>query len=155
MRRIGMGMAAGLAIWFGSAVIAEAQVPTNTTTGPLSVTAGATSSTYTSTVTLTTPATFVIKLWVYKNSVQQHYSQTLVPNPGTTTYNFSKLVDMSAWSPSKDDVLVYSARLCVGGQNYDSTPWTVTVTGTRPPKTYQKSKFLALQSQATDRRREE
>jgi hypothetical protein len=155
MRRIGMGMAAGLAIWFGSAAIAEAQSPTITPTGPLSVRAADSSSTFTATITLTTPATFAVKLWVYKNSVQYHMTTTVVPNPGTTTYNFSKLVDMSAWGLSAGDVLTYTAKLCVGGLTYNANDWILTVLATRPSKTYQKSKPLALQSQATDRRREE
>jgi hypothetical protein len=152
MRRIVIGATVGLAIWFGSALAVEAQQITPT--GPLSVIAGATSSTYTATITVPTPMTFAVKLTVYKNGIAQHASQIYIPNPGTTTYNFSKFVDMTTWAPNSGDTLVYAAQLLYNRCIYYAPDWTVIVSPTRPSKTYQKSGSLALTSVDRDRRRE-
>ena len=152
MRRTVIGATAGLAIWFGSALAVEAQQITPT--GPLSVLSGATSSTYTATVTIPTPMNFAVKLWVYKNGVLQHCSQTFVPNPGTSTYYFSKPVDMTTWAPAPGDTLLYVGQLLYNKATYNALDWTVIVPPTRPSKTYQKSGTLALKSVDRDRRRE-
>jgi hypothetical protein len=154
MQRIAIGAVAGLGIWFGSALVAEAQGITPT--GPLCVTSGATSSTYTATVNIPTSMTFVVRLWVYKNGVLDHYSSNIIPNPGTTVYPFSKYVDMSSWIPSTGDTLVYKAQLVYNKQTYNAPDWTVVVTGTRPSKPGYSvgSSSLALQSIDRDRRRE-
>lgn len=154
MRRIAIGVTTALAIWFGSAVVAEAQ-PTITSTGPLSVVAGSTTSTYTANIYLPAPSSYVVRLWVYNGANQIHYSQTIVPNPGVSNSVFSKVASHGA-PPSTGNVLTYKAKMKVGTIWYDAADWTVTVTGTRPtkPGSYQKSSSLALQSVDRDRRRE-
>lgn len=156
MRRIGMGLAAGVAVWLGSAVIAEAQSPTITPTGPLCVTAGATSSTFTASIYLPTPCVFKVRLLIYNGSALIHSTDTIVPNPGINNPTFTKIAGHSA-APNVGDTLKYVSKLWVAGVWYNASDWFVTVTGTRPPtkSSYQKSKALALQSSATDRRREE
>lgn len=154
MRRIAIGVTTGLAIWFGSALAAEAQQITPT--GPLSVTAGATSSTYTATITIPTPMTFAVRLWVYKNGVLEHFSNIYVPNPGTTTYYYSKFVDMSTWGLVAGDSLNYVAKLSYNKVVTNAPDWPITVQGTRPSSkpSYRKAAGLTLQSIERDRRRE-
>lgn len=155
MRRIGMGMATGLAVWLGSAVMAEAQGPAITPTGPLSVVAGATTSTYTADVYLPVPCGYRVRLWIYNGINAVHMSETVVPNPGVSNTTFSKFANHAA--PNAGDVFTYKAKIKVGTIWYDAADWAITISGTRPSTkpSYQKSKALALQSQATDRRREE
>jgi hypothetical protein len=152
MRRIVIGATVGLAIWFGSALAVEAQQITPT--GPLSVVAGASSSTYTATINIPTAMGFAVKVWVYKNGVLYHCSQTFVPNPGTTIYYFSKPVDMTGWGHVSGDTLLYVGQLLYNKATYNAVDWTVIVSGTRPSKTYQNSGKLALSSVERDRRRE-
>jgi hypothetical protein len=152
MRRIAVGMTVGLAVWFGSAVAAEAQWIQPT--GPLSVVSGATSSTFTATVSIPTPMNFAVKVSVYKNGVLQHCTTTSVPNPGTNTYYFSKVIDMTVWAPSSGDTILYVGQLLYNRVTYTGADWTIIVPPTRPSKTYQKSGSLALQSVDRDRRRE-
>jgi hypothetical protein len=154
MRRISIGITTALAVWFGSAYAAEAQQITPT--GPLSVVAGATSSTYTASIYIPTQMNFVVRLWVYKNGILQNYSSTNIPNPGTNNYNFSKLVDMSGWIPSAGNTILYVAQLLWNKTTTLAADWTVIVSGTRPSKSgYSvRSSNLALQSVDRDRRRE-
>lgn len=156
MRRIGMGLATGLAIWLGSAVMAEAQSPTIQPTGPLSVTAGSTTSTFTANIYLPTPCVFKVRLWIYNGSTLIHYTDTITPNPGINNPVFTKLAAHGA-APNAGDTLTYVSKLWVAGVWYDAANWVITVSGTRPSKnpSYHQSKALALQSSPTDRRREE
>ena len=154
MQRIAIGILVGLAAWFGSALAAEAQ--TIQPTGPLAVISGSTTSTYTATVTLTAPSLIKVRLWVYRNGTQFHYSETFVPNNGTTTVNFSKPVSHSLGC-NTGDTFKYSAKLIVAGQTITAADWIVTVTGTRPatkPTQVEKRPELALQNVDRDRRRE-
>jgi hypothetical protein len=152
MRRIAVGLTVGLAVWFGSAVAAEAQWIQPT--GPLAVYAGSTSMTYTATVTVPTPANFCVKLWVLKNGVEMYNSATSIPNPGTTTYYFSNLLDASTWGLSAGNVLTFRVQLLYNRGTYNFPDYNLTVLATRPSKTYQKSPGLALQAGDRDRRRE-
>lgn len=107
--------------------LAEAQVINGN--GPTVVAAGATSSTYTATVTLETSCSFTVKLKVFKNGVQKFFSSTYVPNPGTTTYAFSKYVSMTTWPPAAGDSLDYEGQLWIGGVLQSTHHWYVTVSG--------------------------
>jgi len=157
MRRILVGISTALAVWFGSTLVAEAQSPTITPTGPLSVTAGSSSTTYTATITYPTSMGFAVKLWVYKNGNQIHSSTTSIPDPGTTTYYFSKNVDLSNCVPAAGDTLLFKAQLLYNRNTYNAADWTVIVSSTRPTSKVtsvgQTSK-LALQSVERDRRKE-
>lgn len=160
MRRILIGVATSLAIWFGSALAAEAQqiVPT----GPSAYLSGSTTSTYTATVTIPTPMNFKVCTQIYKNGVwQMSYSQN-VPNPGTTSYNFSQQCDVT-FGVAVGDVVRYEAQLLYNRTTTNAAPWSVTVTGTRPSKSDSiqrrtssrvKPPGLALQAVERDRRRE-
>ena len=152
MRRTVIGATAGLAIWFGSALAVEAQQITPT--GPLLVYAGSTSTTYTATVTVPTPANFCVKLWVLKNGVEVYNSSTSIPNPGTTTYYFSKLLDASTWGLSAGNIVTFRVQLLYNRGTYNFDDYNLTVLPTRPSKTYQKPTGLALQAVDRDRRRE-
>ena len=157
MRRILVGISTALAVWFGSTLVAEAQSPTITPTGPLSVTAGSTSTTYTATITYPTSMNFAVKVQVYKNGFQIHTSTTSIPSPGGTSYNFSKYIDMSTCVPAAGDTLLFQAQLLYNKTTYYAADWTVVVSGTRPSSkvtSVGKSSKLALQSVERDRRKE-
>jgi hypothetical protein len=151
MRRMAIGAIVGMATLIGSALAAEAQQITPT--GPLSVVAGATSSTYTASINMPTPCAYVVRLWIYRGTVEVHYSQTICANPNTVNSTFTKIAvhNQSIYS---GDVLTYKASMKVGTVWYNAADWNVTVSGTRPSKTVQKSSTLALQTVDRDRRRE-
>ena len=154
MRSMGIGIATGVAIWFGSALAAEAQQLTPT--GPLSVTAGAGSSTFTADVYLPVPSPYRLRLWVKRAGVDIHYSETVYPNPGTNNSTCTKIAQHCPVNAG--DVLDYVCKIKVGSVWYDqSAPWQVTVSGTRPstkPSSAFKSTSLALRTVERDRRRE-
>lgn len=155
MRRIAVGMTVGLAVWFGSAVVAEAQWIQPT--GPLAVVAGSGTSTFTATVYLPNPCSYRLRLWIKRGATEIHYSETLIPNPGIST---STAIKIAAHNQSiyPDDVLSYIAKIKVGTIWYDANEtWDVTVTGTRPSSkssATSKSKPLSIQAIDRDRRRE-
>jgi hypothetical protein len=151
MRRKAIGAIVGLATLIGSALAAEAQQITPT--GPLSVVGGATSSTYTANIYLPSPCAYVVRLWVYRAGIEVHYSMTVHANPGTVNSVFEKIAVYGA-QINAGDVLTFKATLKVGTTIYNAQDWVVTVSGTRPSKTLQKSTTLALQSVDRDRRRE-
>ena len=152
MRRMAIGTVAGVAIWIGSAVAAEAQGITPT--GPTKVLGGSTCSTFTAGINLPDPCAYVARLWVYRAGIEIHYSQTLCANPGVVNSTFTKVAVFST-TVNSGDVLTYHAMIKVGSTWYTGQDWVVTVTATRPPsQTYQKSTSLALQSVERDRRRE-
>jgi hypothetical protein len=97
---------------------------------------------------------FCVKLWVLKNGVEVHYSSNSIPNPGTITYYFSKLLDTSTWSLAAGDVLTFRTQLIYNRNTYNFADYNIIVLATRPSKTYQKSSTLALQAVDRDRRRE-
>jgi len=138
-----------MAIWIGSALAAEAQQITPT--GPLSVNPG-TTSTYTGNVYLPNPCNYRVRLWIYNGTIQIFYCETIVLNPGLTNSIFAKIATYSAVNAG--DVLTYKASMKVGTTWYPAQDWVVTVGGTRPSKTLQKSSTLALQTVDRDRRRE-
>jgi hypothetical protein len=157
MRRMGIGMATVLAIWFGSAAIAEAQSPTITPTGPTKVVAGDSHSAFTASVYLPNPCVYRVRLWIKKGATEIHYSETVYPNPGTSYASCSKNAQHNQ-AVNAGDVLDYIVKLKVGTVWYDqSAPWQVTVTSTRPSSkssTLTKSNLPTLQSVDRDRRRE-
>ena len=161
MRRIAIGVTTSLAIWLGSALAAEAQQITPT--GPLSYTAGSTTSTYTATIYLPTPMNYKVLTNVYKNGVFQTGFSQIVPNPGTNTSSFSQQCDVS-FSVVVGDIVTYKAQLLWNRTTTNAPDWSVTVTGTRPPSKpnsisratnpVAKRSSLELQSIDRDRRRE-
>ena len=154
MGRIAIGLAAGLTVWFGSMVAAEAQ-PTITTTGPTAMHPGDTTANYQAAIGLVTPSGFRVRLWVYRNGIQVHYSENAVPNPGITNPTFNRTVPLSGCSGG--DVFKYCAKLLVGTSTITAVDWSITVSGTRPtskPMQVEKRPTLDLQTSDRDRRRE-
>lgn len=156
MQRIAVGVAAAVAIWFGSAVVAEAQSPTITTTGPLAITPGP-SATYTGSVYLPTPCGYRIRISVMRGSTQIHYSESIIANPGTSNSTVNRTL-MWGYPISAGDVLDFYVSIKVGTTWYNaSNSWQQVVQATRPTSTKStvyKSTSLALQSIERDRRRE-
>lgn len=156
MRRIAIGLATGLAVWFGSAVFAEAQSPTITPTGPLSVVAGSQNSTFRADVFMPNPCAYRLRLWIKRGITEIHYSETIIPNPGTSYSTCTKIATHNQ-AVNPGDSLDYIAKIKVGTVWYDATNvWKVTVSGTRPStkSTIHRSTSLALQAIERDRRRE-
>lgn len=164
MRRMAIGTVAGMAIWFGSALAAEAQQITPT--GPLSVVGGSTSSTYTANVYLPVPCNFRVRLWItdITTGLDIHYSDNILPNPYANNSTISITAGHTAVTAGHE--LNYKAAMKVGttwvpvgypipGTKIEWKP--IPVTGTRPSKTMsstEKAPKLALQSVERDRRRE-
>jgi hypothetical protein len=164
MRRILIGAATSLAVWLGSTMVAEAQGGGITPIGPTAYLTGSTTSTYTATITMPTPMSFKVCTYVYKNNVYQTSFSQNVPNPGTTTYAFAQVCDVT-FSVAVGDVVRYEATLFYNRTTTNALPLPVTVTQgpTRPSKSdsiqrrsgYQtKPSGLALQAVDRDRRRE-
>lgn len=156
MNRIALGAVTALSVWFGSALAAEAQAITPT--GPMTIQSGSTSATFTATVSIPTSTYFYVKVNVVHNGVNIHSSTTYVPNPGTTTYNFSKLCAFNTAVNTSSTVDFY-ACLTYMGRNYQAAPpnypFEATVTGTRPTsKTFQNRSILAIVGADKDRRKE-
>src|SRR6185503_5917344 len=110
MRRMAIATVTGVAMWLGSALAAEAQQITPT--GPLSVVAGATSSTYTANIYLPTPCAYRVRLWIYIGSQAIHSSETIMPNPYVNNSVFTKVADHSAVPGGT--VLTFKASMKVG-----------------------------------------
>lgn len=155
MKRTMMGVISGLALWLGSALAAEAQQITPT--GPMCVTPGTTTPTFTATVTIPTASYFYVRVQVLLNGVSVYYSQTFVPNPGTTTYSFSKNTLLSL-VPQLGQTLTFSATLIYGGRSYAASDWTVVVAEPTGPtskgKVFEPTSLFALQGIDRDRRHE-
>src|SRR5262245_20412162 len=109
MRRMAIGAVTGIVVLIGSALAAEAQQITPT--GPLSVVAGATTSTYTANINLPTPSAYIVRLWIIRaDGVEVHFSQTIVPNPGVNDSVFTKVAAFSQ-PIYAGDVLTYKALM--------------------------------------------
>ena len=108
MRRIAIGLAAGVAIWVGSAVAAEAQV---IIIGPLAPGAGtihpsSTSTQYKANVTPGSTALVDIQLKVYVNSESTpRWTSSILGISITGTYLYKKTVSLSGWNLQTGDVL--------------------------------------------------
>jgi hypothetical protein len=124
MRRAVIGGVAGVAVWLGAALAAEAQIDIKGTK-PLSVVYSQTSSTYEAVVTCN--YNFSVNLKVYLNGVMKHQSVTCCFNSGPT-YNFSKVVNMTGWGMKAGDTLLYRARAYYSNYS-DVDDLTVIVSG--------------------------
>jgi hypothetical protein len=120
------------------------------------VTPGNTTPTYTATVTIPTASYFYVRVQVLLNGVSVHTSQTFVPNPGTTTYNFSKNTLLGI-VPQLGQTLTFTASLIYGGRSYSASDWSVVVDVTGPTskgEVFERTSLLALESIDRDRRHE-
>jgi len=155
MKRIAMGAVTALSVWFGSALAAEAQQIQPT--GPMAINTGTSSCNYTATITYPTQANFLVKLWVYRGTTCWNFSQTMVPNPHTNSYNFSKLVDMTGWGLVAGETLTFKSSLTILTQTYNAADLNVVVSGTRPSSkgsSVQKSNPMTILAVDKDRRKE-
>lgn len=154
MKRIAIGAVTGLAVWFGSALAAEAQQITPT--GPMKISPGDTSATFSATVTLPYSSYFYVKVLAWQNGACIALSQTFVPNPGTTTYDFSKLSQFNT-AAQGGATITFQSCLIFAGHTYVAQDWNVLVAGTRPSSkvmAMQKAPSLTVQANDHDRRRE-
>jgi hypothetical protein len=158
MRRLAVGIAAGLAIWFGSAVVAEAQSPTITPTGPLSIHVGASGATFTATVQLDTLQDYAVQLFVYRgaNPTPIWCAENWFYSPTSLTNSYST---WTCWSPNAvlGQKYTFKAYLVLTNpsQVITATPWAKFVT-TNPgtyllPSKPSNSAFVAIDR---DRRHE-
>jgi len=93
MKRMALGAVAGLAVWFGSALAAEAQQITPT--GPMHIYSNDTSLVYSATIT--TNYSFTLYLTVTNNGTNVYGGQWFCQNSGPT-YNFSSpSLSTSTW----------------------------------------------------------
>lgn len=152
MNRIAMGAVTALAVWFGSALAAEAQ--TITPNGPMNIQAGTNTWTFTGTVYLPTPNTFKIATYIYKNNVYQLCIITSFPNPGVQNSPFSQNCCVP-FTVATGDVVSFRAQLIWNKTTTYAPNWDVTVTATRPTsKSFEKSSPLAIQGMKVARRQD-
>jgi len=101
MKRIAIGAVAGLAVWFGSALAAEAQQITPT--GPLAVHVDDTTETYTATITVS--SSFWFYLTVYRNGSVVYGGQWFIVTTGPS-YNFtSPVLNTASWGMQVGDTI--------------------------------------------------
>jgi hypothetical protein len=131
MQRIAIGAVAGLAVWFGSTLAAEAQSPTIQPTGPLAILTGSTTATYTATITLDVLQDFGVQLSCYRgnnptpfNTIEQW---TYGPTSLTNYFSFA-----AHWSPGAitGEKFKFKAKLLTTNPvgTINATDWIVTVT---------------------------
>lgn len=129
MQRIAIGLAVGVAAWVGSALQAEAQV-TITPIDPVCIHTGATTTTYTATVS-NISTIFTFNLTVSLNGVQQCFASQLVAHTGTSA-NVTFNIDFTQWLPPyaavKGDVINFHAQVKVGFFQKATNDYPITVT---------------------------
>jgi hypothetical protein len=152
MKRIALGAVAGLAVWFGSALAAEAQQITPT--GPMNIYTGSTSATYSANITLPSLQDYAVQLFVYRNGSQTPLWSCEMWFYGPTDLNniFNQLV---TWGPAAitGEKFTFKANLVLTNpvQVIPATNWVKSVT---KPTTYlEPSKPLDMACVAIDRDR--
>lgn len=130
MKRTVIGAVAGLAIWFGSALAAEAQVIQPT--GPMNIQAGTNSWNFTADISIPTPMNIKVVVNIYKNDIFQTMFTQNVPNPGVQNFTFSQICNVS-FNVSSGDVVSFRAQLLWNRTTTNAQNWNVTVSPTRPP----------------------
>jgi hypothetical protein len=152
MKRTAIGVVAGLAIWFGSALAAEAQVIQPT--GPMLITSGSTGATYTADITLPSLNDYGVQLYVYRNNnLLPFYSCELwFYSPTSLNNTFSQSV---CWTPSAfaGEKFTFKANLITTNPTVvtPAANWVKTVT--RPTTYLEPSKTLDLAFESIDRDR--
>lgn len=152
MKRIAIGAATALSVWFGSALAAEAQQITPT--GPMSINAGTNSWNFTASIYLPTPLGYRMSTTILKNGIYQVCFNQIVPNPGTQYSNFSQLCQVT-FNVNAGDVVTFRTSMIWNKTTITGPDLNVTVSPTHPTtKTVRKTSLLALQGVERDRRRE-
>jgi hypothetical protein len=152
MKRTAIGAVAGLAIWFGSALAAEAQVIQPT--GPMAIYSGNTTATYTADVTIPYLQPYSVDIWVYRglNPIAICSGTVYNYNPTDLTTSISFCAN---WSPAaaSGQVFKFKATLNFMGTAYPAPDKIITIsrlTYVQPTKPLD----LAMEFVERDRRHE-
>lgn len=106
MRRVAIGFVAGVAVWVGSAVAAEAQAIQIQPTGPTAIHPGDTSTTYKATITPGSTNMFDVQLKVYVNQEATPRFTSPVNSYSVSGSKFyQKVVSLSNWNLQNNDVV--------------------------------------------------
>lgn len=150
MKRMVLGVAVGLAAWFGSALAAEAQ--TITPTGPTCIYTGATGATYTADTVIPYLHDFSVQVYVYRgtNANPIFSVEVFVTNPTSLMNTISAT---ASWNPGAitGEKFKFKANLIFNGQSYPAVDKTVTVT--RPTTYLEPSRTLEFACEVVDRDR--
>lgn len=131
MRRIAIGLVAGVAVWVGSALAAEAQIIQIEPIGPTAVHPSDTLITYKANITPGQALLVDAQLKVYKNSEgTPRYTSTVSAFVTTGVYLYSKRFSVSGWGLQNGDVVKFHLE-CWWDPNgqLSSNDYFVTVTG--------------------------
>ena len=132
MRRIAIGLAAGIAVWVGSAVAAEAQAIQIVPGGPTAVHPSDTATIYKASITPGSTNLIDVRLKVYVNSeANPRYTSTVSIYSIVGTKLYQKTVSLSGWNLQVGDVLKFHLD-CWWDPNgqLSSNDYLVTVSGT-------------------------
>jgi hypothetical protein len=127
MKRTAIGAVAGLAIWFGSALAAEAQVIQPT--GPMAINTGSTSATYTADVTIPYLQSFFVDISIFRGNNPTPFNTGTIyvyyPTELTTSISFN-----ANWNPGAitGEKFKFKATLNFMGVAYPGPDKVVTVT---------------------------
>jgi len=111
MKRIAIGAVTGLAVWFGSALAAEAQQITPT--GPMAVSVTDTQEVYTATITTNRSGWFYLQ--VYNNGVQVYGGQWFISTSGPS-YNFqSPVLSTASWGLAIGNSIDFKGTFVIAG----------------------------------------
>lgn len=153
MKRMAMGAVAGLAVWFGSALAAEAQQITPT--GPMAIHTGDTTATYSADITIPYLQGFCMEVFVYRgnNPTPICSGQVYVYSPTTLTTNVQFLAN---WNPGAitGEKFKFKADLIFMGNTYYATDKIITVTRLTTYIQPSKSQEFAFEFVERDRRHE-
>jgi hypothetical protein len=123
MKRIATGAVVGLAVWFGSALAAEAQQITPT--GPLKIEVTDTSEVYTATIT--TNYSFWFYLTVTNNGTTVYSNQWYITNSGPS-YNFtSPSLNTASWGLAVGNTIDFHSTVQLGISHRVSNDYYLTV----------------------------
>lgn len=143
MKRIAMGAVTGLAVWFASAVAAEAQQITPT--GPMHIYSTDTSVTVSSTVTTNYSFTMYLTTSRIRNGVV-----TQLPTGGSwlcitsgPSFNWSAQVDSSSWGMQVGDIIDFHEVAQINALHRSAIDYQVTV---EAPTSGPSSKAPSLES---------
>jgi hypothetical protein len=131
MRRLAIGWVAGVAVWVGSAVAAEAQSIQIQPVGPTAISTSSTSALYKANLTPGSSACFDVQLKVYVNSESTpRYTSTISLLSILGTKLYQKNISLSGWNLQVGDVVKFHLE-CWWDPNgqLSSNDYSVTVSG--------------------------
>ena len=131
MRRVAIGLVAGVAVWVGSALGAEAQSIQIQPIGPTAITPSSTSTIYKANITPGSTNVVDTQLTVYKNSEPTpRYTSAMNMYSIAGTLTYSARISLSGWGLVDGDTVRFHLA-CWWDPNgqLSSNDYTVTVTG--------------------------